>query len=194
MPLYTSNYLKGLSGSRTLNESTRIFSQRNNIDTSFDIFLCHSYLDKEEVKGLYLELTEMGFTVYVDWIVDPHLDRNKVTKETAEHVRNRLRSSKTLLLALSANATFSKWVPWELGYIDGKTTQCALLPVSQDNIRRTSFTRTEYLTLYPFVEKPNDLGRFQDKLWTIDGAHSYVDFQSWVNGRKPIQESINFFQ
>lgn len=193
MALYTSNYLKGLSGSRTLNESTRIFSQRNDPKADFDIFLCHSYLDKEEVNGLYRELTNLGFTVYVDWIVDPHLDRNNVTKETAEHVRNRLRSSKTLLLAISANATLSRWVPWELGYIDGKTTQCALLPVAQGDTVRTSFTRTEYLTLYPYIEKPNDLTNFRDKLFTVDGAYTYVDFHEWTKGRKPTFHSQKFY-
>lgn len=193
MPLYTSNYLKGLSGSRSLNERTRIFSQRDNLNTNFDIFLCHSYLDKEEVDGLYRELTNMGFTVYVDWIIDPHLDRDHVTRETAEHVRNRLRSSKTLLLAISANAALSRWVPWELGYIDGKTTQCALLPVAQGNAVRTSFTRTEYLTLYPYIEKPNDLTRFRDKLFTVDDTNTYVDFHEWTKGGKPRFHSQKFY-
>ena len=77
----------------------------------FDIFLSHSFLDQREVKGLYIELTDLGYRVYVDWIADPQLDRNNVTKESAELIRNRMKSSKTLLLAISENAEMSKWMP-----------------------------------------------------------------------------------
>jgi hypothetical protein len=140
MALYTSDYLKNLSRNKTSNQQRSLNEQRNLTHISFDIFLCHSYLDKEEVEGLYLELTKMGFTVYVDWIIDPDLDRNIVTKESAERVRKRLRASKTLLLAISANAALSKWMPWELGYVDGNTQRCALMPVAPSNTRIVSFT------------------------------------------------------
>jgi len=107
--IYSSSYLKTVGQYQNLNES-RIFSARNDMQTSFDIFLSHSYLDKEIVKGLYRELTTMSFTVYVDWIIDPELDKGNVTKETATKIRNRLNMSKTLLLAISENAAVSKWM------------------------------------------------------------------------------------
>jgi len=193
MALYTSNYLKSVARNKSLNESIELSAQRDRQHEKFDIFLCHSYLDKDEVEGLYLELTRLKFKVYVDWIVDPHLDRNNVTKETAEQVRTRLRSSKTLLLAISANASLSKWVPWELGYVDGNTHQCALIPISKDNVTRSSFTRTEYLLLYPYVEKPNDLTQFYNKLWTVENAYNYVDFDNWIRGHQPQYTSKRFF-
>jgi len=193
MALYTSDYLKNLSRNKTANERIKLNEQRNLTHVSFDIFLCHSYLDKEEVEGLYLELTKMGFTVYVDWIVDPQLDRNNVTKESAELVRKRLRASKTLLLAISANAALSKWMPWELGYVDGNTQLCALMPVAPGSSRITSFSRTEYLKLYPYVQKPNDLLRFKDKLWAIDSANTYVELNEWARGFNPKYQSISFF-
>lgn len=123
MSLYTSAYLKQISKYKNLNESTKMFSEKDKIHTSFDIFLSHSFLDKDEVEGLYIELTRMGFKVYVDWIIDPHLDRTNVTKESATIVKKRLHSSKSLLLAVSINAATSKWMPWELGYVDGHTNQ-----------------------------------------------------------------------
>ena len=193
MALYTSEYLKDRSRKKTLSESLTLSQQRNFTHTSFDIFLCHSYLDKEEVEGIFLELTQIGYSVYVDWIIDPYLDRHNITKETAEHVRRRLRSSKSLLLAISANASLSKWVPWELGYIDGHTQACALLPVSKDNLNRASFSRSEYLLLYPFVEKPNDLSRFGNKLFAVEGATNYVEFDSWIRGYKPSYKPTQFF-
>ena len=193
MPLYTSNYLRGLSQNKSPNERVQLSAESRAQHSSFDIFLCHSFLDKEEVEGIYIELTRLGFKVYVDWIIDPHLDRDNVTTEAAEHIRKRLRSSKTLLLAISANSSLSKWVPWELGYVDGNTQQCALMPISRDNQTRTSFTRTEYLKLYPYVDKPSALSRFSGKLWTVDNAYSYVEFDNWVRGRKPINETVSFY-
>jgi len=193
MALYTSSYLKNLSRTKTATESVRLMSESKTIHTAFDIFLCHSYLDKDDVEGLYLELSKMGFKVYVDWIVDPHLNRDNVTKETAELIRKRLRSSKSLLLAISANASLSKWVPWELGYVDGNTHQCALLPVSTDNLTRSSFTRIEYLKLYPYVEKANDLNHFRNGLYAVENANHYVDLQSWLRGQKPVMEFRNFY-
>jgi len=193
MSLFTSNYLKGLSRNKSLNESVQLSAQRTAGHSSFDIFLCHSFLDKDEVEGLYLELTRQGFRVYVDWITDPHLDRDNVTEESAAHIRRRLRSSKSLLLAISHNAQISKWVPWELGYVDGHTQHCALAPVSKDNANRSSFDRSEYLKLYPYVEKPNDLSVFSNRLFAVDSAFKYVDLDSWVKGAAPKQEFRKFF-
>ncbi|KQK26091.1 hypothetical protein AR438_10950 [Chryseobacterium aquaticum] len=128
MPLFTSEYLKRQSSETLIIESKKTFSTKNS-NQQFDIFLSHSFLDRYEVYGLYRELTSMGFSVYVDWIVDSDLDRTNVTKATAELIRNRMRNSKSLLLAISTNAAISKWMPWELGYVDGNTRKCAIVPV-----------------------------------------------------------------
>lgn len=190
--LYSSYYLKRLSQNKTLNESRRVFSAREASKDAFDIFLSHSFLDKEEVEGLYIELTGFGFSVYVDWIVDPHLDRNNVTKATATLIRNRLRASKTLLLAISTNASMSKWMPWELGYVDGHTQKCAIMPVSRDSYPASSFKGVEYLSLYPFIKKTADTeGR--DRLWVIEEARKYVTFDGWLGGSIPYQRDISIY-
>ena len=102
--IYTNTYLRTLSRTKTLTESRKMFSAQSEPHTSFDIFLSHSYLDKEDVEGLYIELTRMGFKVYVDWIIDPNLDRTNVTKATATIIQNRLKCSKALLLAISGTS------------------------------------------------------------------------------------------
>src|SRR5450759_5060060 len=80
--------------------STRVFSQLNKAISNqeiqsqtktFDIFLSHSSKDAELVEGLKLELEDKGFSVYVDWIEDSQLDRNKVTKDTALLLKSRMR-------------------------------------------------------------------------------------------------------
>lgn len=181
--IYSSSYLKTLARGKTVADSYRMFSARKEKYIHFDIFLSHSYLDKDVIEGLYIELTQMGFKVYVDWIVDPELDRNHVDNLTATIIRNRLKSSEALLLAISTNATMSKWMPWELGYVDGNTNKCAIIPVS-DNLTSLSFYKgTEYLSLYPFVKKaPTD--KQKEILWVIKESDEYISFIEWLRGDK----------
>jgi hypothetical protein len=169
MGLYTSKYLKNLASNRrsVVTESQRQFSSKPAGKTErFDIFLSHSFLDKDEVYGIYIELTNKGYKVYVDWIIDSHLNRDSVTKESAELIRNRLKYSKTLLLALSPSASMSKWIPWELGYVDGNTNSCAIFTI-------------------PYIQLAS-LDGFSNRIYTVESSYTYVDFGNWVkNNRKP---------
>jgi hypothetical protein len=190
MPLFTSVSLKERSMRKTFSETQVLLSESSRTHYSFDIFLSHSFLDKEEVEGLYLILTGMGYSVYVDWIIDPHLGRTNVTKSTAEIIRNRMKSSKSLLLAFSANAAMSKWMPWELGYVDGKTNRCAILPVSKDVIPPKAFVRSEYLLLYPYVKKAAI--DYSEKIYITESSSNYVLIDSWLKrNQNPIYNSIN---
>ena len=187
MSLFTSSYLRGVYNKNivSLNESFRTRNFSASVNSTFDIFLSHSFLDREDVLGLYTELKNRGFSVYVDWIIDPQLDRNNVTKESSELLRSRMRASKTLLLAISHNASVSKWMPWELGYVDGKTGFCAIAPISKDNQYRSSYRGVEYLSLYPYVDIENNTIGNQD-IWINQADGAYVNLSSWiVNKTKP---------
>jgi hypothetical protein len=191
MALYSNTYLENLSEAMPLNESQRLFSTNRALST-FDIFLAHSFLDKASVRGLFFELTRMGFSVYVDWIIDPQLDRADVTKENAALVRERLRSSKSLLLAISINATLSKWVPWELGWVDGHTDRCAIVPVSNKPTPQTSYKGREYLSIYPFITKVKDISNVQ-RAWVVEAANRYVRIDKWVEGTQPFNRKTKIF-
>ncbi|QQR94781.1 MAG: toll/interleukin-1 receptor domain-containing protein [Bacteroidota bacterium] len=194
MAIYSSEYLKGVASRKQQLFEQKLFSVKNTpVNTPFDIFLSHSFLDKTDVQGLYQELTDFGFTVYVDWIVDPHLDRTNVTKASANLIQGRLKSSKTLLLAISTNAAMSKWMPWELGYVDGHTNKCAIIPVSKEGTPPKSFKGTEYLLLYPFIKKvPTDTN--VDKLWVIESEYKYSTLERWViNGIIEENRTVNIF-
>ena len=193
MSLYSSSYLKNLASSRPIQAKTKLFTESRKIETGFDVFLSHSFLDKEEVEGLYIELTDFGLKVYVDWIVDPQLDRNNVTKESAALIRNRMNTSKSLLLAISTNASISKWMPWELGYMDAKTTKCAIVPVSNAAILPKSYKGVEYLSLYPFIKKlATDLK--VDKLWIIEDSNKYIAFDDWFyKNQKPFIRNTKIY-
>ena len=112
----------------------------------FDIFLSHASADGDLILGVKSLLESFGFKVYVDWVDDPQLDRSKVSKESADLLRRRMRQSKSLVWAATEAASDSKWMPWELGYFDGfKPNQVAVLPLV-DNSSDT-FRGQEYLNL-----------------------------------------------
>lgn len=123
-------------------------------DTTFDIFLSYNFGDREIVRGVYLWLRSKGFKVYLDFEVDPELDRRMVTKETAQLIQSRLKNSKSLIYAQSPHANMSKWMPWELGYVDGHTGKCAILPITPGGV--TPAPRQEYLLLYPIIRKDDN--------------------------------------
>ncbi|CAM1339205.1 TIR domain-containing protein [Tenacibaculum aestuarii] len=188
MGLYTSNYLKNLAYNKkmVLNEELRFFSAKAiNKAEKFDIFLSHSFLDKDEVLGIYHELKNKGYKVYVDWIVDSHLDRNKVTRESAELIRCRLKHSKSLLLAISSKVAMSKWIPWELGYVDGNTNKCAIFPVAKGAYNENTFNRSEYLMLYPYIKEAS-LNGLHNRIYAVESSNTYVEFDRWVKyDKKP---------
>ena len=141
------SYFKGVVARMPINEQQRTFSAGSN--ELFDVFLSYNINDKDVVKGIYYVLKNMGFKVYVDFMVDPQLDRRSVTKETAECIQSRLKHSKSLIYAQSPNATMSKWMPWELGVVDGNTSKCFIMPVQKGYEIINS--RQEYLLLYPVI-------------------------------------------
>ena len=141
------SYFKGIVTRMPINEQQRTFSAGSN--ELFDVFLSYNINDKDVVKGIYYVLKNMGFKVYVDFMVDPQLDRRSVTKETAECIQSRLKHSKSLIYAQSSNAAMSKWMPWELGVVDGNTSKCFIMPVQKGYEIINS--RQEYLLLYPVI-------------------------------------------
>lgn len=119
---------------------------------SFDVFLSHSVRDAELIVGVARLLEEQGLKVYVDWLVDPQLDRSAVTKETAALLRQRIRQSKSLIFVATDSASSSKWMPWELGYFDGFKPGCVAIMPLLDSAAE-AFRGQEYLGLYPVVNK-----------------------------------------
>lgn len=118
----------------------------------FDIFLSHASKDADLILGVKAILENLGYKVYVDWIEDSQLDRSRVTPDTAELLRVRMRQSNSLIWVATEAASESKWMPWELGYFDGfKPKQVAILPLV-DNPTDV-FKGQEYLALYPVVDK-----------------------------------------
>ena len=155
--------------------------------TKFDIFLSHSYLDAELVLGLSLAFQALNYQVYVDWVVDSHLDRSNVSKETARLLRARMEDCKCLFFASTENTTTSKWMPWETGYFDAKKGKVAIVPIRDYTGWGDTYEGQEYLGLYPYISINQLQGSTAPVLFVNEDADTYVRFDSWLEGAKPFK-------
>lgn len=158
-------------------------TQRLYATKTYDIFLSHSSDDARVVAGLKLELEDLGYSVYIDWINDPELDRTAVTKNNAAILKERMNQCEVLLYAFSESASNSTWMPWELGYFDGIKGYVAIAPISQSY--SSSFSGNEYLGLYPYIDIATKMGTAQQYLWVNEASNCYVEYNKWVQGKKP---------
>ena len=117
----------------------------------FDVFLSHSFRDQEIVLGIKRIIERSGQSVYVDWIDDPLLDRRHVTAATADRLRDRMQACDSLIYAASTHAENSKWMPWELGYFDGRKGPEAVAVMKLPRYAGENVGQ-EYLDLYSQVE------------------------------------------
>lgn len=190
----------------SINEET--YRYIKNSDDEFDIFLSHSYQDKEIIPYLKKTLENLGFRVYVDWINDKFLTRENIDKKTAALLQKRMNQSKSLFYATSQNSKKSKWMPWELGYFDGiKNKRVAILPIEKElKYPNKNFKGQEYLSLYYYITidmlsrdlshkhmlmEPNFLNSMK-KIWdTIpkifinESDNRFVLFEEWIEGEEP---------
>ncbi|QDS89509.1 hypothetical protein EC9_37090 [Rosistilla ulvae] len=181
------------SASAILEEETK----RHPMNYTFDIFLSHSYSDaqlsRDRLLGLKGLLEEFNYSVYVDWIIDNHLNRENVNERTAATLRVRMAHSRCLMFATSQNSHHSKWMPWELGFKDGHSSEdgglgmVAILPLAQAAGRR-GYDGQEYLGMYPYIDKANDTNG-NLKLWVYEDPDTYVSFDAWLSGTKPYKRT-----
>ncbi|WP_374314072.1 toll-Interleukin receptor [Dongia sp.] len=176
---------RAISAASILKESVEAASDAD----TFDVFLCHAFRDAELVLGAKNILESKRLKVYVDWIVDPQMNRSNVTASTAGILRKRMRNSKSLFYLYSNNSTQSRWMPWELGYFDGHNGAVAILPIKPDG-KRIDFSQEEYLGLYPKVEiQDADLfiNRTTDLPVPGDDKANYRGFETWISRPRELQ-------
>lgn len=83
----------------------------------YDLFLSHSYKDKDKLIELKDSLNAMGLNVYMDWVNDKdELLRHLTCAETAKVITERIKLSKAILYVHTNSSLNSKWTPWELGF------------------------------------------------------------------------------
>lgn len=123
-------------------------------DLTYDVFLSHAIRDRTLVLGVKSRLELEDLSVYIDWIDDADLDRTEVTEKNARRLRRRLRRCRSLIYLATNNASKSKWMPWELGYFNGRNKGLiGVLPVLDDPDE--AFEGQEFLGLYPVIKALN---------------------------------------
>jgi hypothetical protein len=154
-------------------------------DATFDVFLSHSSNEPENILlGIKGYLEDAGLSVYVDRYTDPQLSPDEITQETAETLRRRLRASKSLLYVYSRHSKLSRWMPWELGFMDGAGGRIGIAPVVQT--ARNTFDGERYLALYPYLDRTMIEGQNNSTLWINRGLREYTQYGSWVRGKAEI--------
>ncbi len=167
------------SASVILNETVR--AQKT--DKNYDIFLSHASADAEVILGVKMSLEDFGYSVYIDWIDDPQLDRSRVSAETAEVLRSRMNRCQSLFYATTTSSVDSKWMPWECGYFDGKKGRTVILPVTGSS--QSEFAGREYLGLYPYITKEPKKQDRKMTIWVNKSPSVYVAFDDWLKGKEP---------
>lgn len=155
MSYYTERELRQRSGGLTASGAElQIKEASRSASGSYDVFLSHSFLDADVILGLKNVLQGQGLRVYVDWIEDPELDRTRVSAATAARIQQRMQACSSLVYATSRSATKSRWMPWELGYFDGRHggDQVGICPIEPDVRPAVGFVGEEYLGLYKTIE------------------------------------------
>lgn len=170
--------------SARLNSEMYCFSQFDD-SKKYDVFLSHSYKDRVAVAGLVKYLKKQyGYEIYVDWIEDKTLDRSRVTKETANVIKTRMKNCKCLFYVTSENAPSSKWMLWELGLMDGLKDRVAVCPLTREDYESDAYRGQEYLGIYPYIsETKTDKG--QNALWVNNDERHYIIFEDWLKGCNP---------
>ena len=161
-----------------ISESTMHFDAAGN----YDLFISHSFSDKELISGLYHLFIKAGYKVYIDWIDDKGLDRSRVTSDTAALIKKRINASTGTTYVSTSNSTSSKWCPWELGVADGMKGKVCILPVME-----SSFKGQEYLGLYPYLEYAKVQGEEKQEFWVHDQVdrNKYIILRDWLRGKSP---------
>jgi len=168
--------------SRVLRESASAFNKYK----KYDIFLSHSSKDAEIILGVKGVLEDLGYTVYVDWVDDPQLDRSSVNKGTASALRERMKCCNSLFFVTTGNSGSSKWMPWECGYFDGMKEKVAIVPVKAISFS-DEYNGQEYLGLYPYCLKANT-GHNVPKLWVHKDKRYYALYDYWVKTKESEME------
>ena len=164
---------------KSTNESLIEVRNSLSLKQNFDIFLSHSYDDRDYILKLVLILKTYGYSVYVDWMIDKTLSRDNVNENTAKTIKRRMKQSKCLIYATSENAYNSKWMPWELGYFDGFKDKVAILPIA--NAHKEEYVGQEYLSLYPYIDEAPIKGQSDNILWINYKNSKSIKFDFWLN-------------
>jgi hypothetical protein len=174
-----------------------------------DAFISHKQEDLHRARELKALISSGGHTCYVSGD-DEELQRLTDPKATAERIREVLRTCRCLIWAYSEASAKSGWMPWELGFFDGRCGpgQIGLYDLddprrsssSKDKAEPSSLSMQEYLKIYTGLT-PDTLHRFVSEAASTRALSNRADvdvdrFAALMAGamRNPIDFSIGSIQ
>ena len=89
-----------------------------------DVFISHKMEDAEKAQRLKRRIESFGLTCWID-ADDAEMERIQKAlpvdyKLLTDRIREHLRTCRCLIFAFSAKSRESRWMPWELGFFDGR--------------------------------------------------------------------------
>ena len=132
---------------RTGEDENSLFENKSGREcTNYDMFISYSYRDDKIIPlALYLLLKKSGCNPYLPKFFSRKKGRNP-TKTDIEITKFALLASRSLVLANGPETTRSQWIPWEIGFMAGKTGKvCVFDAEHPENAPKNS----EFLNLYP---------------------------------------------
>ncbi len=115
---------------------------------SYDVFISYSYAD-EVIYPLdaFLNLRDAGISAYLPRRFDRSKEKPPKLLDISR-TRDALLKSRALVMINGPQASRSQWIPWEIGYMSGKTGKVAISSIADDKNR---IRKREFLRLYPSV-------------------------------------------
>lgn len=142
-----------------------------------DVFISHQRHDGAGAEALAGRIRALGHSCYLD-AFDTRL-AGKQAGDLADHIRSQLRGARALLFYFTPQAAGSKWMPWELGFFDGRwgKTTVGIYLAEADAASAPApggapavpagFSIQEYLQIYQRVDDDN-LGDFLRRAASFD--------------------------
>lgn len=135
------------------------------MNEQFDVFISHKKEDIDIAKRLQARIDQLGYKCYVD-AQDKGL--SEAEKRGDGHLalplrlREKLRNCLSLIYVCSPKSPLSRWMPWELGFFDGRYDKSAAgIYLTEDVVEKGAgqdgaiSAIQEYLNLYPTVNDDN---------------------------------------
>ena len=126
-----------------------MFSERNLQTQKYDVFISHSYKDKEDADRLGQLFEAKGYKPFIDWQKTDLQDRSQMDADRAKVLRQVLKNCRFLVFIATSNSEESVWCPWELGIVDASTNgKCFIMPPLDDYLDSDDYKENEYLEIY----------------------------------------------
>lgn len=147
------------------------FSEQSRYKHTGCVFISHQRADKPAAKKIADFLLSKGIDVYFDEY-DQSIDRSNPDKLTAS-IQRGIDFSKYMLILISPNTLYSKWVPWEVGYGYNKVEMSVLTlkGIREDQLPeylQTTKVRRNYAALRTLIQeiKPELINESQVRMFS----------------------------